>query len=68
MRKDRLIEVCDKCKTAACWYGEFMCDAARYAGTIKIRKSNLEKMNLEHPDYWSDEKLNELYGSKLYGN
>jgi hypothetical protein len=60
--KDRLIEVCAECDRASCWYGEFMCDEARYATTKLVLKSELKKMKLEHPSYWSDKKLIEVYG------
>ena len=60
--KTKLIEVCDKCKRASCWYGEFMCDEAQNAGTIKLPISKLREFNYEDASYWSDEKLKEVYG------
>jgi hypothetical protein len=62
IRSSKLIQVCDKCLTAACWYGEFMCDDARTAGTVAARVGDLRKLNREHPDYWSAKKLTEIYG------
>lgn len=58
----KLVEVCDNCKQASCWYGEFMCDNARGAGTVKKTVSELRVMKLESEDYWSDECMNEVYG------
>lgn len=62
MAPDRFIEVCDKCSRASCWYGEFMCDESRHAGTKLVRKSALRKLKLEHFSYWSNKKLIEVYG------
>ena len=61
--KDKKIEVCDKCNKASCWYGEFMCDEAQMAGTIKMPISKLKKLGLEDKSYWSNEKLLEVYGT-----
>lgn len=60
--KDKLIIVCAECLTASCWYGEFMCDKAGTAKTKQMMASELEKLALEHPDNWSDDKLYEVYG------
>ena len=62
MKTEKIIEVCDKCQTAACWYGEFMCDFAQIAGTKKMAVAELEKLGLESPQYWSDKKMLEIYG------
>lgn len=62
MPDDRLIEVCDVCLTAACWYGEFMCELAQTAGTVKLPVATLKTLNREHPDQWSDAKLMMVYG------
>ena len=61
--EDKEIIVCDECKQASCWYGEFMCDRSQFAATRRVMRSDLEKLNLESPDYWSDEKLLEVYGT-----
>ncbi len=60
--EEQLIEVCDACLTAACWYGEFMCQKAEHAGTILKTVAELRKLNAEHERYWSDAKLEEIYG------
>lgn len=64
MEENKLIEVCDKCKKASCWYGEFMCFDADIAGTIKLPIKELRKLDLEDESYWGDEKLEEIYGTK----
>ena len=58
----KLIEVCSECLTASCWHGEFMCDNSRSAGTELRTVYQLRKLNKEHPDSWSDETLNKIYG------
>lgn len=50
---NELITVCDKCLQASCWQGVFYCDEARYAGTTKRTRKDL---NLEHPSYWKTDK------------
>jgi len=51
---DRRVLVCDKCLTASCWHGEFMCEEALTAGLIPKTISELKKLNLEHPDHWKE--------------
>ena len=62
--ENKLVEVCDKCLTASCWYGEFMCDEADCAGTIFVTVSELRKDNREDEYYWSDVCMEKIYGSK----
>lgn len=50
--KPELITVCDKCLTAACWQGIFMCIEARDAGVVQRSRAELKKLKLEHPSYW----------------
>lgn len=64
----KLILICDKCYTAACWYGEFMCGHAHGhgkngAGLLAATKQQLAKLGLESSHYWSDDKLREIYGT-----
>ena len=54
--------VCDKCFRAACWYGEFMCVDAVVAGIIILTVADLRKLRREHEDFWTDEKMIEIYG------
>ena len=60
--KKKLIEVCDECWTAACWYGEFMCQKSQGAGTVLIPIGILEKLHLEDFSYWTETKLVAIYG------
>ncbi len=59
---DAKVLVCDKCLTAACWYGEFMCDENKSAGTTVKTVGELRQPAREHWHFWSDEKLDEVYG------
>lgn len=60
---DVLVTVCAQCLTASCWHGDFMCQYSDTAGIIKIRRNELREMDLEHPDYFSDEELLRVCGS-----
>jgi hypothetical protein len=65
MKEDKkLIEVCDKCLRASCWYGYFMCDRSFEAGTILKTREELKGLNREHFSYWDDEYLEKVYGTK----
>lgn len=57
--------VCDKCLRACCWYGEFMCDAATEAGLKILTVHDLRMLDREHEDYWTDEKMIEIYGDAI---
>ena len=59
---DAKVLVCDKCLRACCWYGEFMCDDAVQAGLKILTVGDLRKLDREHEDYWSDEKMINVYG------
>ena len=41
---ERMVTVCDKCLQASCWHGIFMCDEARYAGTVEMPVSELLRL------------------------
>lgn len=65
--EDKIIEVCDACHMACCWYGIFYCDDSRNAGTVKYTVSELRAMNGgkgtdENECYWSDEFMKDVYG------
>lgn len=62
MPDNREITVCAECLTAACWYGEFMCQKATHANLVKKRVPELKELNREHPDYWSAAKMAAVYG------
>lgn len=52
---EELITVCDKCLTATCWHGVFMCDKAVSAGLVKMSRRELLALNLEHPSRITNE-------------
>lgn len=62
MNNDKLIMVCSECLMACCWYGEIMCDESKHASTVIKTVGELKKLKLEHPSYWSNRKLTEVYG------
>lgn len=62
MNEKKLIEVCDACWQASCWHGEFFCQEAETAGTVRLPIGVLRELGLEHEDNWSDTKLTEIYG------
>ena len=62
MINDKVIQVCDKCLRACCWYGMFMCDDSRTAGTVYKTVRELKALNAEHSDYWTDKQLIHIYG------
>jgi len=61
---DKLVEVCDSCKQASCWYGKFMCGCARSAGTELKTVKELKEFGYEHPENWSDKKMEQVFGQK----
>lgn len=65
MNENKIVEVCGTCFRACCWYGEIMCDESREAGTVKLTIRDLRRLNLEHEENWSDEKMTEIYGDSI---
>ena len=49
------ITVCDKCFTASCWMGIFMCEESQMSGITEKTIEELKELNLEHSDYWKKE-------------
>lgn len=48
-----LVTVCDKCFCACCWQGIFMCDEAKWAGTVEKTAAELRALPpREHESYW----------------
>ncbi len=47
------VTVCANCKRASCWYGSFMCDDSKTAGTIQMTLKELRKLKLESPTWWT---------------
>lgn len=60
--ENKLVMVCKQCKTAACWYGDIMCDEAHNADTCLKPVSELRDLSLEAPYNWSDERMEMIYG------
>jgi len=59
---DYWVTVCDHCLCASCWHGEHGCQEYLTAGTVQRKASELDKLNREHPDNYSHEKLTEVCG------
>ena len=62
MNENKLIEVCALCGCASCWYGEFLCNESKHAGTKLKTVKELRLLGLEHEENWSDEKMLKIYG------
>ena len=65
--ENKIIQVCDHCGRAGCWYGQFMCENYKSAGVeektvAELRAFNNGDGNGEHEDNWSDERMEEVYG------
>ena len=55
---NEMITVCDKCFTASCWQGIYMCQESQNAGTIQKTRAELIGLNLEHQSYMkTDQEL-----------
>ncbi|MEW5810296.1 MAG: hypothetical protein AB1925_12665 [Actinomycetota bacterium] len=52
---DPQITVCEACRTAACFQGEFMCENAKTARVLSTAASLLvtDGRAREHPDWWN---------------
>lgn len=61
---DYLVTVCDVCRCASCWHGEFYCDAAQTAGLVRVPASVLCEEKREHPDHFSPAKIERVCGEK----
>lgn len=55
MDKDHEVIVCAACQRATCWHGTFMCDESKWADITTLPVSELRKLKLEHPSYWTKE-------------
>lgn len=55
--------VCAECLRASCWYGEFMCNKSRSANLKILTIEDLQKLNREHLDYWTDATMFRIYGN-----
>jgi len=59
---DYWVTVCSSCLRASCWHGEFGCHQFETAGTVQRKASQLDKLNREHADNYSHDKLIEVCG------
>jgi hypothetical protein len=59
---ERKVTVCSSCLTASCWHYEFICDNHKAAGLVDLPISELRRLDREHPDNWSAEKMAKVYG------
>lgn len=64
MKDNKVIQVCEKCNKASCWYGEFMCEESGDADTKFMTVGELKKLSLESEDYWSDKYMKSVYGAE----
>jgi len=48
---DEEITVCEKCHKASCWLGLFMCEGARNANTVEMRRRDLIATGKENVCY-----------------
>jgi len=62
MKENKLVQICDKCHKASCWYGEFMCVDYFNAGIELKTIAELRELDLEHEDNWGDEKMDAIFG------
>lgn len=62
MRHDYLVTVCEHCRRASCWHGEFGCEQYGAAGIIDVPASQLRKERREHPHRYSRKKILEVCG------
>ena len=60
---DYYVTVCSHCLCASCWHGECGCQKYRTAGTVQRKASELDKLNREHPDNYSRQKIAEVCGA-----
>ena len=62
MKDSHKVTVCAVCHMASCWHGEFLCGAAKMAGTVNLTVAFLRKLDREHPSNWGSAKMAEVYG------
>lgn len=60
--ENKLIQVCGECKKASCWYGIHYCGNYRTANLEIKTVAELREINAEHESYWSNKKMEEIYG------
>jgi len=62
LRNSKRVLVCDHCLRACCWYGEFMCDDRGGAGLGVLQVETLKRLSREHPEYWTAQYFQKVYG------
>jgi hypothetical protein len=50
-----MITVCAECLRASCWQGIFYCEDFKWANITRKTVEELNRLNLEHPDYWKND-------------
>jgi len=60
--EDRLVTVCDKCFCASCWQGDFFCQGAISAGTVRLPVKELRRLGHEHESYWAPDRILRIEG------
>lgn len=66
--RDYLVTVCDECLCASCWHGEIMCQDAYLARTRRMKASELNRLNKEHPSYYRPTRLLKICGGLTYAD
>jgi hypothetical protein len=56
------VQVCEKCLTASCWYGESMCQEAKNEDVVMMEVKVLMGLGREHPENWGIKKITQIYG------
>ena len=59
----RLVTVCDECLQASCWHGEFYCQDAQSAGTLRLPVWLLRELAQEHESYWDVARIAKIEGT-----
>jgi hypothetical protein len=60
------VTVCSSCLCACCWQGSFMCDEARYAGTLDKTVADLNGSMRENPEWWFKDPSTGVVDSVLF--
>ena len=63
VESDYMVDVCEACRTAACWHGTFLCAESKHADVISVPASVLAAERNEHPDYYSRKRLLDVCGA-----
>lgn len=58
-----LVTVCADCLRVSCWHYTFPCDNYRTANLKTLPAAELDKLNREHPDNYTRERILEVEGA-----